>query len=377
MAVTLEWVTMPEGWRFRTVCRGGVPWMEPTRFLMECGHLGVGSSRTIDTYAERLLPFCKWLDRKHLALGDLGPSELHRFQRDLVLSDPSQPPLLQKASQSSDVTIRATIAIALRLCERSNGRHEAPATGSRMRPTHHRPHLQYRQKRRLPKTLTQAQLDHCRDWIMDAYAFDPHLQLRNRAIFEVLWDGALRVGGMLSLRTTHIHWLEHRLTVSFLDEDYEQGWQARRRPFRTAKTGEYPVALSPPTLLWMNRYFVEARPVEAVGLNHGFFFCEHRPGRSDHGAPLSIGTVRYLFRSLSKPAADGGAGIHVTPHMLRHTWATMALEDGLPREVVQYQLGHRSAQSTTIYTHVSPEWVRDALAKWHRSRIDRHGKELS
>jgi hypothetical protein len=97
VSVTLEWVAMSEGWRFRTVCRDGLPWMEPTRFLMECGHLGIGSSRTIDTYAERLLPFCRWVDQKHLVLHDLSPSDFHRFRRDLSLTDPSQPPLLKKA----------------------------------------------------------------------------------------------------------------------------------------------------------------------------------------------------------------------------------------------------------------------------------------
>jgi len=52
VAVTLEWVKLPEGVRFRTVCRNGVPWFEPTGFLTQYGHIGLGSSRTVDTYAE-------------------------------------------------------------------------------------------------------------------------------------------------------------------------------------------------------------------------------------------------------------------------------------------------------------------------------------
>jgi len=59
---------------------------------------------------------------------------------------------------------------------------------------------------------------------------------------------------------------------------------------------------------------------------------------------------------MSKPVSAGGVGIHVTPHRLRHIWATMALESGLPREVIQYQLGHLASQSTDQYSHVSPEW---------------------
>ena len=63
---------LPDEWRFRTVCRDGVPWLGPSWSLMDRRHVGRGSSRAIDTYAERLLPFCKWLDRKHVGLGAPG-----------------------------------------------------------------------------------------------------------------------------------------------------------------------------------------------------------------------------------------------------------------------------------------------------------------
>jgi hypothetical protein len=109
------------------------------------------------------------------------------------------------------------------------------------------------------------------------------------------------------------------MLISYQESDYRTAWHSKQRHFRTAKTGEYMMTLDAETLLWLNRYFLESRPAEAVRRNHGVFFCEHRPGCDDHGAPIHIATVRYLFQSLAKSVSDGGSGIHVTPHMLRHT----------------------------------------------------------
>ncbi len=89
MDVSLEWVTLDNGIRFRSVCRNGVPWIEPTRFLMRYGHLGMGSSRTVDTYADRLLPFFRWVAREKLTLTDIDQRAFHRFRRDLVIHDTS------------------------------------------------------------------------------------------------------------------------------------------------------------------------------------------------------------------------------------------------------------------------------------------------
>lgn len=296
-----------------------------------------------------------------------------------MVYDASQPPLLKKGADSSDRTIRDTVAMALRFMAWYGEQYQtdsAPGMTSKIRSSSGLRFAEWnswnegrpRAKRKLPKTLTSAQLEVCRKWIMAAYTFDPVLQIRNRAIFELLLGGALRLGALLGLKTKNIFWTDRRMLISYQESDYRTAWHSKQRHFRAAKTGEYMVTLDAETLLWLNRYFLESRPAEAVRRNHGVFFCEHRPGRDDHGAPIHIATVRYLFQSLARSVSDGGSGMHVTPHMLRHTWATMALESGLPREVVQYQLGHQSSQSTDQYSHVSPQWVREALEEWHRTR---------
>ncbi len=183
MAVSLEWVTMPNGFRFRTICKNGVPWIEPTRFLMRHGHVGRGSSRTVDTYAERLLPFFRWVVQEELALSDVDQRGFHRFRRDLTIHDTSRPPLLKKGPDSSEVTVRSTVTMAARFLEWCGPEYhgsERPLLRVRNVPTSFRDAIGTfnslraglpRAKHKLPKVLTAQQVDKCRDWIMDTYEY--------------------------------------------------------------------------------------------------------------------------------------------------------------------------------------------------------------
>jgi len=75
---------------------------------------------------------------------------------------------------------------------------------------------------------------------------------------------------------------------------------------------------------------------------------------------------------MSKPEDQGGTSLYVTPHMLRHTWATMAEDDGLPTETIQHQLGHAHIATTEIYSHVSPEKRRQDMKQWRESHPERY-----
>jgi site-specific recombinase XerD len=397
MSISLEWVVLPDGVYLRTICKNGVPLPDPTRYLLSYAYPDHASTQTIRTYAQYLLPFYKWLDRRGLTLEDITPIDLQRYRRELTLIDTSAPPLLRKGAESASSTVRYAVSTAVRyilwamevddtepfirivrgrvpsrrrISFSQLAREDVHSLTDRIVPADKR--------HELPKHLTQEQLDRCREWIKDAYSFDPQLQLRNRAIFELLWDGALRKGSLLGLQSKSVNWLECSILVSFDEKDYREAWYRKKSNYRTAKTGEYTIIVSDQTIQWLDRYRQEAWPVEAVRLKHGIFFCEHAPhaSRSDHGRPLSDETLRYLFDSMSKPQVQGGAGIHVTPHMLRHTWATMALNDGLPEEVVQEQLGHASIVTTGEYGHVAPAKRRQILNEWRESHPERYGGNI-
>jgi hypothetical protein len=68
MSITLEWVVLPNGIYLRTICKNGVPLPDPTRYLLSYVYPDHGSTQTIRTYAQYLLPFYKWLDRQGLIL---------------------------------------------------------------------------------------------------------------------------------------------------------------------------------------------------------------------------------------------------------------------------------------------------------------------
>ena len=387
MTVTLEWVQMPNEVYFCTICKNGVPLSEPTRYLLSYVHPDYGSTHTVRTYGQWLLPFFKWLDRQQMALSDLTRMDLERFRTDLTLVNASSGPLLQKGADSAPSTIYYAVAAAARFIIWAMGYSD---TEPLLHYGAHRGNASRRfllprlvgvdltslldiapdPKPILTRYLTQDQLDRCRRWIMDTYSFNTHLQIRNRALFETLWDGALRRGSLLALQTTNIDWLNRTLLVSFDEKDYREAWFTKSRNFRTAKTGEYLVIIADQTLQWLDRYRQEARPVEAIRLNHSLFFCEYRG--VDHGYPLSLETLQYFFKSMSQPEDQGGTGIHVTPHLLRHTWATMALNDGLPPEVIQHQLGHSSILTTEKYSRVAPEKRRQEMKQWRENHPERY-----
>jgi len=392
MTVTLEWVQMPNGVFFSTICKNDIPLPEPTRYLLTYVYPEHGSAQTVRTYAQWLLPFFKWLDRQGMSLIDVTRVDIERFRRDLSFTNVATTPLLSKGVESASSTIRYAIDAALRFLTWAMERDDTESllvTSKRGSVNKRVPHLRLtrkdiilvkdplpkpRKRRVLPKFLTQFQLDTCRKWIMDTYAFNARLQLRNRAMFEVMWDGALRRGSLLGLQSKSINWKERTILVSFDEKDYRDAWYRKTSNRRSAKTGEYMVIIADQTLQWLDRYRQDARPVEAVRLGHGIFFCEQ--DGNDHGQALSFQTLKYFFELMSNPVDQGGTGIHVTPHMLRHTWATMAEDYGLPRETIQHQLGHAHIATTEIYSYVSPEKRRQDMEQWYKSRPERFGRAI-
>jgi integrase len=396
MSISLEWVVLPNGVYLRTICKNGVPLPDPTRYLLSYAYPDHGSTQTIRTYAQYLLPFYRWLDRRGLTLEDITPLDLKRYRSELTFIDTAEPSLLRKGADSASSTVYYAVSAIVRYILWSmevddtepfihivKGHVPSRRRLSFSQLTQEEVHTLTDQvvpskRRELPKHLTQEQLDLCRKWIMDTYSFDKQLQLRNRAIFELMWDGALRKGSLLGLQSKNIDWLECSILVSFNEKDYRDAWYRKKSNYRTAKSGEYSTLVSDQTIQWLDRYRQEARPVEAVRLQHGIFFCEHAPRASctDHGQPLSDETLKYFFDLMSRPQEERGTGIHITPHMLRHTWATMALNDDLPEEVIQHQLGHTSIVTTEKYCRVAPARCRQILKEYRESHPERYGGNI-
>ncbi len=191
-----------------------------------------------------------------------------------------------------------------------------------------------RQPLRVPKTLSQAQVEA----LLNAPDVAQLLGLRDRAMLELMYASGLRVSELVSLKTWHLGMNEGVLRV------LGKGSKERLVPF-----GE--VARQ-----WLERYLQEARSAILAGQQTDDLFVTAR----------GAGMTRVMFWMLVKKYA-GIAGITapLSPHTLRHAFATHLLNHGADLRVVQLLLGHADISTTTIYTHVARERLRQLHAQHH------------
>lgn len=161
---------------------------------------------------------------------------------------------------------------------------------------------------------------------------------RDRAILEVLYGAGLRVSELTALKTVDLD-LDEGLCVVFGKGSKERmvpmGGQAR---------------------LAVQKYLSVTRPELDRGEGRGHLFLNHR------GGPLSRMTVWTVVRKHSERA---GITMKVSPHTLRHSFATHLLEGGADLAAVQELLGHADISTTQIYTHVDRTYLRDMHRDFH------------
>ncbi len=188
--------------------------------------------------------------------------------------------------------------------------------------------------RTLPNVLSRDEVEA----LLDAPSPDRPAYWRDRAILELFYATGVRVSELLGVRVVDVD-LDERLVVVT-----GKGRKERIVPFgRTAAE----------TLL---RYLQHLRPRLDRGESEGILFLNQR------GRPLS----RMWVWSLVKDSAESaGIGRKVSPHTLRHTFATHLLEGGADLVAVQELLGHSDISTTQIYTHIDREYLRDVHRRHH------------
>ncbi len=164
------------------------------------------------------------------------------------------------------------------------------------------------------------------------------LGIRDRAMLEILYAAGLRVSELVSLRLSDLH-LESRACRV----------QGKGRRERLALLGE-------PAVHWLLRYLDEVRPrwVARAGDDHVFL--------SRRGTNLTRQSVWYRIRHYGRKLA---AVQEITPHVLRHCFATHLLEGGADLRAVQEMLGHADIGTTEIYTLVSRKRLHDLVESRH------------
>lgn len=194
--------------------------------------------------------------------------------------------------------------------------------------------LAARQPPRVPKTLTEAQVEA----LLQAPDLDTPLGLRDRCMLELMYASGLRVTELVTLQLHHVDAVAGVLRVM------GKGQRERLVPFGQEAQQ------------WLERYLQAARAVILGGQHSPDLFVTQR----------GSGMTRMMFWLIVKKyAQQGGITVALSPHTLRHAFATHLLNHGADLRVVQMLLGHADISTTTIYTHVARERLKQLHAAHH------------
>jgi integrase/recombinase XerD len=185
----------------------------------------------------------------------------------------------------------------------------------------------------LPKFLTVAEAEA----LLQAPDEKKPRGLRDRAMLEVLYGSGLRVSELATLRLAEVN--------------LEDGFLVCRG--KGGKERIVPVGRS--ACAAVKRYLAEARPLSDPGGREELFL-------SRRGRPF---TRQGIWKLLRQHAVKAGLTEKISPHILRHSFATHLLERGADLRSVQLMLGHSQITTTQIYTHVSRERLRRVYDKFH------------
>lgn len=186
----------------------------------------------------------------------------------------------------------------------------------------------------LPEVLSVEEIDQ----LVGAIDLSSHEGHRNRAIIEMLYGSGLRVSELTALKLSNIYRSEHYMLI--------EGKGSKQRL----------VPISPVAEEWF-QYWLQDRALWPIS-----------PGSEDYaflnrrGAPLTRVMVFTIIKRLCQAA---GIRKNISPHTLRHSFATHMLQNGADLRIIQQLLGHEDITTTEIYTHVEVQDLKRAILAYH------------
>ncbi len=270
---------------------------------------------TLDSYRQDLTQFAAWLEKD--AAKDLLQAEQFDIQRYLAVKFPISKP-------RSISRLIASLRRLYRFSLRENKIAQDPSLQIES------PKL----PRSLPKSLSEEDVE----FLLGAPNLDDPIGLRDRAMLELLYASGLRVSELVGVKVTEVSLSEGVVRVT------GKGSKTRLVPM-----GEVAVD-------WLGRYLKEARPAILEKRLSDSMFVTQR------GAAMTRQAFWYLIKRYALLA-----GIHkpMSPHVLRHAFATHLLNHGADLRVVQMLLGHSDISTTQIYTHVARERLKQLHTAHH------------
>ncbi len=170
--------------------------------------------------------------------------------------------------------------------------------------------------------------------------------LRDRSILELLFSSGLRVSELTGLDRDHIN--------------------LKRREFMVRGKGQKdrPIFISEQAADWINQYLVKRQDnAKPLFIRYG------GTKKVDNSGNFSRLTARSVQRMVARYALLAGITKHVSPHTLRHSFATDLLMNGADLRSVQAMLGHSNISTTQIYTHVTDPHLKEVHEKFHSKKL--------
>ncbi|OTF88326.1 site-specific tyrosine recombinase XerD [Ligilactobacillus salivarius] len=191
-----------------------------------------------------------------------------------------------------------------------------------------------KKKQHLPQVLTKEEVEK----LLHSPNTGQVLGLRDRAMLELMYATGLRISEIINLKLEDLH-----LTMGTL-QTLGKGHKERIVP------------VGDEAIKWINRYLEEARPKLLKKKRSNYLFLNF------HGNNL---TRQGVWKNLKAEVRKAGIQKNITPHTLRHSFATHILENGADLRIVQELLGHADISTTQIYTHLSNKQLADIYNRAH------------
>jgi integrase/recombinase XerD len=278
------------------------------------------SRNTLEAYRGDLLQLGRFLAERHRSAIDATPADISDFLTRLATGDDEHRP-------ASPATIHRKSA-----CLRSFYRHlrreglrDSDPTASLSAP---------RRSRKLPQVLTRGEVERL---LSQPRGGDPQ-SLRDRALLELMYASGLRASEAIGLDVTDID----------LDE--------RMLRARGKGSKERIVPVGQAALKAVRAYLERGRPALVKNRSETHLFVNFRGGQL---------TRQGLYKIVRRHALTAGLADRMSPHTLRHTFATHLLAGGCDLRSVQEMLGHADVSTTQLYTHLSSERLKDVYFKAH------------
>lgn len=278
------------------------------------------SPNTLFAYRRDLATFQRFLRSERRAVHRVGSAELSQYLRTLRTAGLSAASVAQHLS-----AVRGFYRFLVR-----EGRLRRDPTEDLESP---------RRPRRLPRTLSPQEVTA----LVEAPDTRGPDGIRDRALLELLYATGMRASECCTLRIEDVN-----LSAGYV---VPTGKGSRQRL----------VPVGAQALFWIRRYLKEARPAIVKRRDPGTLFVNRRGGRLSR---------QGLWGIIKKAAQRAGVRRLVSPHTLRHSFASHLLERGADLRSVQTMLGHADISTTQIYTHLSSRAVREMYLRFHpRARL--------